>query len=261
MERQEVSEGGCGQVGHFNLDLPELGNGSEAPEAIHQGGASKANGSRPKKKQILTPAQKAHKKEWSRAYTAKRREYFRIKALEGYYKHRDRVLARKKAQRDANPNWSKEYYAKNKARIAKSSALWSLRNKDKRIKARIAYLPRRRELCKIRRAENPERKLIENFRSRIYLLVKRNSPTMRYKTYEILGCTPAFFREWLEEKFTPEMNWDNYGTYWEVDHMVPLASFDLSDPEKVKEAFHYSNCQPLHAEENNRKGCSLNWRG
>jgi hypothetical protein len=41
------------------------------------------------------------------------------------------------------------------------------------------------------------------------------------------------------------MNWDNHGIIWEIDHIKPCASFDLSDIEQQKQCFHYTNLQPL----------------
>jgi hypothetical protein len=49
------------------------------------------------------------------------------------------------------------------------------------------------------------------------------------------------------------MTWKNYGTTWHVDHVFPLAWFDLSDPATQKKAFSYKNLQPLFAEENSSK--------
>lgn len=53
----------------------------------------------------------------------------------------------------------------------------------------------------------------------------------------------------LENLFTPEMNWDNYGSYWEVDHIVSAtkmakAGYKLEDINKL------SNLRPLKAEDN-----------
>ncbi len=49
------------------------------------------------------------------------------------------------------------------------------------------------------------------------------------------------------------MTWDNYGK-WQIDHKIPCASFDLTDPEQQKSCFHFSNLQPLWAKDNNSKG-------
>lgn len=72
-----------------------------------------------------------------------------------------------------------------------------------------------------------------------------------------LGCSIEELKPYLESKFYPNpetgeiMSWDNYGLKgWHIDHIKPLYSFDLSDPEQVKKACHYSNLQPLWAKEN-----------
>jgi len=54
------------------------------------------------------------------------------------------------------------------------------------------------------------------------------------------------------------MNWDNQGRIegvrcWEMDHIYPLSKLDLTDPEELKRAQHWSNFQPLSAAENNGK--------
>lgn len=52
------------------------------------------------------------------------------------------------------------------------------------------------------------------------------------------------------------MSFENYGE-WHIDHIRPLASFDLRDPDQVKAACHFSNLQPLWAAENIRKGARI----
>ena len=48
------------------------------------------------------------------------------------------------------------------------------------------------------------------------------------------------------------MTWDNYGD-WHVDHIRPCCSFDLTKIEEQNICFHYTNLQPLWAEENFKK--------
>ena len=51
------------------------------------------------------------------------------------------------------------------------------------------------------------------------------------------------------------MNWDNYGFYgWHIDHIIPLDFYDLQNREEFLKACHYTNLQPLWAEENITKG-------
>jgi hypothetical protein len=65
---------------------------------------------------------------------------------------------------------------------------------------------------------------------------------------EYLGCTIQEYKQYLEPMFTPEMNWDNYGTYWEVDHIYPLAKGG---------SFHYTNTQPLTIPDNRTKSDNI----
>ena len=49
---------------------------------------------------------------------------------------------------------------------------------------------------------------------------------------------------------TTNMKWNNN----ELDHVYPLSSFDLTNPNQLKEASHYSNIQPLLKRDNRSKG-------
>ena len=69
----------------------------------------------------------------------------------------------------------------------------------------------------------------------------------------LLGCSVPQLRVHISSLFQPGMSWENYGE-WHIDHLRPLSSFDLTDPEQQKQAFHYKNLQPLWAADNLRKG-------
>jgi hypothetical protein len=70
-----------------------------------------------------------------------------------------------------------------------------------------------------------------------------------------LGCTVPELKLHLEALFQPGMSWDNYGE-WHIDHIKPLAKFDLTDRDQFVQACHYTNLRPLWAEENLSKGAS-----
>ena len=75
-------------------------------------------------------------------------------------------------------------------------------------------------------------------------------------TMKLVGCTRADLLAHLQCQFTEGMTWDNYGE-WHIDHIRPCESFDLTDAEQQRECFHFSNLQPLWAEDNYRKGAKL----
>jgi len=69
-----------------------------------------------------------------------------------------------------------------------------------------------------------------------------------------LGCTVEELMNHLESQFLPGMTWENRGMHgWHVDHIKPLSSFDLTNEEEFKKACHYTNLQPLWAEDNLKK--------
>jgi hypothetical protein len=70
-----------------------------------------------------------------------------------------------------------------------------------------------------------------------------------------LGCSIEELKLHLESKFDDKMAWSNYGRFgWHIDHREPLTGFDLSDPDQLKDACHYTNLQPLWWRENIIKG-------
>jgi hypothetical protein len=76
------------------------------------------------------------------------------------------------------------------------------------------------------------------------------------KTENILGCTIQEFIDFIQSKFTDGMTLDNHGQ-WHLDHIYPI-SLAKSEEEIIK-LNHYTNFQPLWAEENIRKGNRLDY--
>jgi hypothetical protein len=93
-------------------------------------------------------------------------------------------------------------------------------------------------------------------RARLRLALKHRGIREPRSKLQLVGCTPNELRLHLEGKFSPGMTWANHGK-WHIDHIIPCAHFDLTDPEARKRCFHFSNLQPLWASENIRKGRSL----
>ena len=76
----------------------------------------------------------------------------------------------------------------------------------------------------------------------------------------LLGCSPAQYRAYIQARFLPGMTWENYGNgegkgegKWEIYHIKPCSSFDLTDPHQQEKCFHYTNTQPLWEIDNRRK--------
>lgn len=108
---------------------------------------------------------------------------------------------------------------------------------------------------KMRRVRKyPIVRLISIQRSRLSAILKVKGVKKKLKTLDYIGCTATELKKHLEGMFQEGMTWNNYGKNgWEVDHIIPLRSFDLKTEEGKKKALHYSNLQPLWREDNLKK--------
>lgn len=100
------------------------------------------------------------------------------------------------------------------------------------------------------RRKDPLVRLKESTRVRIYNGLKDGKDR---STEQYLGCNISDYTLYLESKFTQDMSWDNYGTYWEIDHIKPICKFNLLDEEEMYKCFHYTNTQPLSKQDNREK--------
>ena len=103
---------------------------------------------------------------------------------------------------------------------------------------------------KNRKKDNINYKIMCNLRNRLWEALKRNVKSE--STIILLGCPIKKLKKHLKKQFKKGMTWKNYGK-WHIDHIKPCASFDLSKPKEQRKCFHYTNLQPLWAEENQSK--------
>ena len=101
---------------------------------------------------------------------------------------------------------------------------------------------------------DPIRKLKSSLRKRINKIIRGD--LKGGSAIKDLGCSVEFLKQYLESKFQPGMNWNNRGfgkNKWQLDHIVPLFSFDLSKKEDFLKACHYTNLQPIWYENHIQK--------
>lgn len=183
----------------------------------------------------------------------------------GYHNHCRECSKINKANWDKNnSDWIKQY---GKQPEIREKARNNLRNKyinnsDWRKKSlEKNRLRRRLEPAKIKariQRKNwyliPQNRIATSLRVRIYQALKE---CIKEKTTEQLtGCSFEYLKSHLENLFKPGMTWDNYGE-WEIDHILPCVSFDLTITANQEKCFHYSNLQPLWGIENRSKGAKI----
>ncbi len=100
----------------------------------------------------------------------------------------------------------------------------------------------------------PEVRIARALRDRLAKSVKRN--TRAGSAVSDLGCSIAEFRIHIESQFLPDWDWTkkSWGPMWHLDHIKPLATFDLTDRSQILEACHWSNLRPYPAKLNVLEG-------
>jgi hypothetical protein len=168
-----------------------------------------------------------------------------------------RRLAFPDEQRRASNNWKKrnpeycyqyqkEYWKDRPEQHRANVSRWARANPEK-----VNAMSRRRY------ANNLNYRISHNLRVYLGISLKRQRLKKTDRTMDLLGCSIVDFRIYIESLFEPGMTWENYGKNpgcWEIDHIIPCAVFDLTDPGHRKRCFHFSNMQPLWCPENRRKG-------
>ncbi len=94
------------------------------------------------------------------------------------------------------------------------------------------------------------RKNISRHISRI--LKNNNSQKFGKSMLHFLGYSIDDLKNHLEKQFDNKMNWENYGIYWHIDHIVPqscLPYTSMSD-DNFKKCWSLSNLRPLDAKTN-----------
>jgi hypothetical protein len=113
-----------------------------------------------------------------------------------------------------------------------------------------------REYFKIRRKTDILFKLSQDARSRLLIFLRKKNFKKTSSTFKLIGCTPKFLKEHIEKQFKPGMTWDNHSSDgWHIDHIIPLDS--AKNEEDIKRLCHYTNLQPLWAQQNLKKGNKL----
>lgn len=180
----------------------------------------------------------------------KNKEQQKEKATKWYIENKERAKETRAKRYIKNKEQEKEraikWYTENKERKKELSRKWSAENREK-IKKQVMQ----------RYHNDLNFKLLNNLRNRVRIAIKNGHKSA--KTMELLGCSIEEVKSHLESQFKEGMTWDNHGE-WHIDHIIPCASFDLTDPEQQKKCFHYTNLQPLWATENMSKGAKLEYQ-
>jgi hypothetical protein len=168
---------------------------------------------------------------YQKKYYLENKEKIKERTKNWYQENKEKITIKRKI-------WEKN----NKEKIALRKKIYNKENNDKRAKYRRIYEKNKIENDAIFKFSKRLRHNIRDSFKRGKNQFRKNASTQ-----QILGCTIKEFIVYIQSKFKKGMTLENHGE-WHLDHIIPLAT--ATTEEEVKELCHYTNYQPLWAEDN-----------
>lgn len=194
---------------------------------------------------------------WTKEYRLSHPEIVRANKKRYYLKHKDKIKEYHNKWSLINKNLLKEYHKKY---YLKNKSKFLYQKKDrfcicgiKLINKYVKYCPS----CKIKVKKQVSKIWNTTPKAKEWrkkYLFKVNNRLRKLLRKALIGKSTSYKKEFsfsleqfklnLESKFTPEMSWENYGKYWQIDHKVPVTWFKNKD-QLIKKGFSLDNMQPL----------------
>lgn len=235
------------------------------------------------KKYVIKNREKINAKQrlWSKENPEKRKKYVNnwrnknkeaVKILKhrSYLKNRTKIiesvkkyyLKNKERLDNLHKISSKKYRKKNKEKINITIKKWQLKNKEKIQKLQNLWINKNRKrvnyLANIRikkyRILNLNYRINQNIGIDIWHALKQNKNGKKWQT--LVGYSVEDLKNHLEKSFDDNMKWNNYGSYWSIDHIKPRSLFNFKNhtDKEFKECWALENLQPLEKIANIKKG-------
>jgi hypothetical protein len=147
-----------------------------------------------------------------------------------YLEHKEAYKFRRENHRKRHPEYGKQQYAKHRD--------GKLRKNKEHYLTNIPY------------------KLTALFRSIIKLSCRRQYVDYPIDCLQYLGCSVDQLKTHIESQWRDKMSWENHGKgkgHWQIDHIKPICSFDLSSQDEMRKCFFYKNTRPLWHEDHKTK--------
>lgn len=202
--------------------------------------------------------------------------------------NKDKIKKQTKDWKEKNPDKikqiSKNYYENNKEEILRKNKEWRDNNKEKVRENNIKFYQKNKnnpeykekvqkngqkwrednkELCRERdriykknkRKQDVCFKLRSNISRHIRKLLKTENSKKETSILQKLPYSIQELKEHLEKQWQLGWSWENYGTVWNIDHIIPQSKLlydNLEHPNFLK-CWCLTNLRPLSCLENNKK--------
>ena len=102
-------------------------------------------------------------------------------------------------------------------------------------------------------------KLASYIKNRLYKAYKTQNVMKTNKTFDLLGCSHSFFKSWIIHQLYGNMTIENYGSVWQIDHCLAVATFNLLGEIDMKNCFNWIILRPMYVKDNIFKGDKIDY--
>lgn len=188
---------------------------------------------------------------------AKHNAYLKKYRLQNKERDREKLRLKNRAYHHTHREKRREQQLRSMARhpdsVLKGQREYRERNRERLRKYLNGYLPGWREK---QRRENPQYLLKDRLRSTLKRGLAAQGLLKVARTEAMVGCSITELKAHIEAQFVNGMRW-NVPDSFSIDHLVPIAAFNLLDAEELFWAFNWRNLRPLTLIENLQKSAKL----
>jgi hypothetical protein len=138
----------------------------------------------------------------------------------------------------------KRYKKNNKEHVSEYNKKYKAEHKEETTIYNCIYNSTRREID-------------ENFRIRTDMRSMLHKAVFENMDLPVIGCSNKNLRLWIESNFNSKISWLNYASEWQIDHVIPLQIFDLTNKVELNISFNWKNIRPLCIIKNQSKKFTL----
>ncbi len=192
-------------------------------------------------------------KEYNKEYKLENRDN-QLKYNKEYYENnKDDLLSKSKVYKQNNPDKVKKWQdnCKLSGRKKVHDKIYYEKNKQKLYLKQIVY--KRNNIVKIRlnrriydkkKRKNPIIRIQNNISRALHRVLKEKKYYQKWE--DIVGFSAKDLINHLSKQFERGMTLENYGTYWNIDHRIPISWFNYTSiyDEEFKRCWSLQNLQP-----------------
>jgi len=154
----------------------------------------------------------------------------------------------KEYKKEYDRKYSQEYRKKHPEWKRESNKRWRKRTKWKKENSdyQNKYQKKRKQI-------DPKYKLDNNMRIALWFALRDKKARRRWES--LVNYSIDNLIKHLEKQFDDKMTWDNYGSYWTIDHIKPKSLFKYEIPQdpEFQKCWTLKNLQPMEKIDNIKK--------